>query len=104
MSVPMTETDVRACDDVDLLWSAFLDARQTGDAGQAELLRARMAEIQEQRSVQELDDDQLLAQVAHLEQERDHQEREGEVDLTTDPPGSVARLDLLLDEAARRGL
>lgn len=104
MSVPMTETDVRTCEDVDLLWSAFLDARQTGDGGRAELLRARMAEIQEQRSVQELDDDQLLAQIAHLQQERDHQEREGDVDLTTEPPGPVARLTHLLDEAARRGL
>lgn len=97
----MTETDVRACTDVDRLWAAFLDARQRGDDDQAERLRLRMAELQEQRSIEEMDDDRLLAQIANLQEQRD---QEGDLDLTGHPSGPVARLSTLLDEAARRDL
>lgn len=101
MPAPMTETDVRRCTDVDLLWTSFLDARQQGDDTRAEVLRARMAELQEQRAIEEMDDDQLLAQIAHIEQ---HREQEGAIDLDVSPPGPVARLSVLLSEAARRHL
>lgn len=101
MASPMTDTQIRNCTDVDELWSDFLEARRRGDDAQAELLRRRMAELQEQRAVEELDDDQLLAQIEHLERSRDDG---GDVDLTASPPNSVARLSILLDEAARREL
>ncbi len=102
MAGPMTETQVRACTDVDELWTSFLDARRRGDEAQAELVRARMAELQEERAVEEMDDDQLLAQIAHLRQAADSEDET--IDLNTSPPGPVARLSALLDEAARRDL
>lgn len=103
MAATMTRTDIAACEDVDALWAAFVTARSDGDDEQAELLRARMAELQEQRSVRDLDDDQLLARIEELQ--RQEQEAEaGGVDLTSSPPGPVLRLSALLDEAARREL
>ena len=102
MASPMTETQVRTTTDIDALWTSFLDARRRGDDGQAELIRARMAELQEARTLEELDDEQLLAQIAHLQQSEEAEA--GEIDLGANPPGPVARLSALLSEAARRGL
>lgn len=102
MASPMTETQVRTTTDIDALWTSFLDARRRGDDGQAELIRARMAELQEARTLEELDDEQLLAQIAHLQQSEEA--AAGEIDLGANPPGPVARLSALLSEAARRDL
>lgn len=103
MASQMTETEVRRSTDIDELWASFLDARRRGDDGQAELIRARMAELQEQRSLEEMDDQELLAQIAHVRATKD-EEDESEIELSSDPPGQVARLSAMLDEAARRGL
>lgn len=103
MASPMTETEVQTSTDVDALWTSFLDARRRGDDDQAELIRLRMAELQEERALDEMDDDQLLAQIAHLQ--RSEEDQDGAIDLTeASPPGPVARLSALLSEAARRGL
>lgn len=101
MAGTMTQTDIAACDDVDELWDAFVDARGRGDDDLAELLRARMAELQEQRAIRALDDDQLLARIAELHR---LEEEGGGIDLNTSPPGPVLRLSALMDEAARRDL
>lgn len=103
MAGTMTRTDIAACEDVDALWEAFVAARSDGDDEQAELLRARMAQLQEQRSLRELDDDQLLARIEELQRQEEVAEAGG-VDLTNSPPGPVLRLSALLDEAARREL
>ncbi len=103
MAGTMTEADIATCEEVDALWDAFVTARSNGDEEHAELLRTRMAQLQEERSIRDLDDDQLLARIADLE--RQEQEAEaGGVDLTASPPGPVLRLSALLDEAARRDL
>lgn len=102
MTVPMTVHDVDTSTDVDALWSAFLDARRRGDGEMAATIRGRMAVLQEERHLRELDDDALIAQIAHLEARED--DGGDAVDLTASPPGPVARLSALLDEAARRGL
>ena len=102
MVTTMTESEVRTCTDVDRLWKAFLEARRTGDGATAERLRARMAELQEQEELRGLDDDQLLARIEH-EQQKSNEEHHV-LDLTGTPPGPVARLSSLLDEAARRGI
>ena len=102
MASPMTETQVRTSTDVDELWTSFLDARRRGDDDQAELIRARMAELQEERTLLEMDDDQLIAQITHMRQAEE--DDDGEIDLSTTQPGPVARLSSLLEEAARRGL
>lgn len=105
MADMLTRTDIAACEDVDVLWEAFVAARSDGDNQQAELLRARMAQLQEQRSVRELDDDQLLARIEELQRLEEVEEaKAGGVDLTNSPPGPVLRLSALLDEAARREL
>lgn len=103
MAGTMTETDIATCDDVDLLWGAFVTARRNGDDDHAELLRTRMAELQEQRSIQELDDDQLLARIEELQRHEEEAEAGG-IDLGNSPPGPILRLSTLLDEAARREL
>lgn len=99
----MTESEVRTSTDVDRLWKEFLAARQRGDGATAELVRARMAELQEQEQLRALDDDQLLARIEQL-QARDQDEDVHVLDLTGTPPGPVARLSALLAEAGRRGL
>lgn len=103
MAGTMTETDIATCDDVDVLWDAFVSARHDGDDDLAERLRTRMAELQEQRSIQELDDDQLLARIEEL-QRLEEEADAGGIDLTNSPPGPILRLSALLDEAARREL
>lgn len=102
MAGTMTETDIATCEDVDALWDAFVTARRNGDDDHAALLRARMAELQEQRSIEELDDDQLLARIEELQRQDDAEA--GGIDLDNSPPGPILRLSTLLDEAARRGL
>ncbi len=102
MVTQMTEFEVRSCTDVDRLWKAFLEARRTGDGAAAERLRARMAELQEQDELRRLDDDQLLARIERAQQEGD--DGHHVLDLTGTPPGPVARLSALLDEAGRRGI
>lgn len=101
MAGTMTQTDIATCDDVDELWDAFVDARGRGDDDLSELLRTRMAELQEQRSLRDLDDDQLLARIEELQRQ---EEEGGDIDLTASPPGPVLRLSALMDEAARREL
>lgn len=103
MASTMTETDIATCDDVDVLWDAFVSARHDGDDEHAERLRTRMAELQELRSVQELDDDQLLARIESLQRQEEEADAAG-IDLTNSPPGPILRLSALLDEAARREL
>jgi hypothetical protein len=103
MAGTMTETDIATCDDVDELWAAFVTARRNGDDDHAELLRTRMAQLQEQRSIQELDDDQLLARIEGLKRQEDEADAAG-IDLNNSPPGPILRLTALLDEAARREL
>ena len=104
MAKTMTEADIAMCEDVDELWDAFVAARQAGDDAHAELLRTRMAELQEQRSIQDLDDDQLLARIEQLQQQEVDEAESGGIDLTNSPPGPVLRLSALMDEAARRDL
>lgn len=102
---PMTAHDVGTSTDVDVLWTAFLDARRRGDDELAATIRERMAVLQEERQLRELDDDALLAQIAHLESRKEREEEDSDaVDVTASPPGPVARLSALLEEAARRGM
>lgn len=102
MVTQMTESEVRTCTDVDRLWKAFLEARRSGDGATAEQLRTRMAELQAQEELRALDDDQLLARIEHEQQQGDEDHQV--LDLTGTPPGPVARLSTLLDEASRRGI
>lgn len=99
MTVRLHEDQVPTCTDVDLLWEEFLAARAADDTPRAEILKTRMAQLQEQQSASAMDDDHLLAEIASLEQQR-----VAAADDPTVAPIDETRLGTLVKEADRRDL
>lgn len=97
MALSITRENLHESTDVDALWQAFLQANEDGDADLAAELRARMAQLSQERQHAEMSDEQLQAHIDGLRKRIDDED-------PADAAKHAAELESLLDEAARRSL